>query len=99
VDRIPQWVGLGLVNLVAFVTPDTVVLGGGVGARCFSLMAPTIASVLERHRSLIPTNVNLRVAETGDDAGLLGAALGALEDSATLTDGSAARQPVAGRVQ
>jgi glucokinase len=98
VDRIAHWVGLGLVNLVAFFTPDTVVIGGGVGARCFSLMAPTIASVLERHRSLIPTDVNVRVAETGDDAGLLGAALGALQNPATLTGGSAARQPVAGRL-
>jgi glucokinase len=79
VDRIARWVGRGLVNLVAFFTPDTVLLGGGVGARCFSLMAPTIASVLEQHRSLIPTDVNVRVAETTDDAGLLGAALGALE--------------------
>ena len=76
----------------------TVVIGGGVGARCFSLMAPTIASVLERHRSLIPTDVNVRVAETGDDAGLLGAALGALQNPATLTGGSAARQPAAGRL-
>jgi glucokinase len=97
-NRIAQWVGLGLVNLVAFFTPDTVVIGGGVGARCFSLMAPTIASVLERHRSLVPTDVNLHVAETGDDAGLLGAALCALEDFATLTARSAAGQPVVGRV-
>lgn len=82
IDRIAHWVGRGLVNLVAFFTPDTVVLGGGVGTRCFSLMAPTIAAALEQHRSLVPTDINLRSAETGDNAGLLGAAL---EASCALT--------------
>jgi glucokinase len=81
-NRIAEWIGLGLVNLVAFFTPDTVVLGGGVGARCFSLMAPTIERVLEQHRPLVPTDVNLRVAETGDDAGILGAALHTLKATA-----------------
>jgi glucokinase len=74
-DRIAQWVGLGLVNLIAFFMPDTVVLGGGVGARCFELMAPTIEATLARHKSMVPTDVSLRIARTGDDAGLLGAGL------------------------
>lgn len=89
-DRIAQWVGVGLVNLVAFFMPDTVVLGGGVGARCFTLLTPTITSILEQHRRLVPTDINLRVAETGDDAGLLGAGLRVLSVAAALNGDSPA---------
>lgn len=83
-------------NLIAFFMPDTVVVGGGVGARCFGLMATTINYILEQHRSLVPTAVNLRVAETGDDAGMLGAGLGALRSNAAPSRSVTADEPAIG---
>jgi len=81
VERVARWVGIGLVNTVAFFTPDVIVLGGGVGTRCFALLAPTIRRTLEEHGRLIPTDVVLLPAQTGDNAGVLGAALLTLNDS------------------
>jgi glucokinase len=75
-EQIASCIGLGLVNTVAFFMPDTIVLGGGIGSRCFTLLQPTIDAVLAQHRHLVPTNVSVRRAATGDDAGLIGAALG-----------------------
>jgi glucokinase len=97
-DRIAQWIGLGLVNLIAFFMPDTIVLGGGVGARCFNLMAPTITSTLEQHQSLVPTDTNLAVAQTGDDAGLLGAALRTRRATVTPKGHSPGSRPVITRL-
>jgi glucokinase len=82
-QQIANWIGLGLVNTVAFFTPDTVVLGGGIGARCFALMEPSIRSMLKRHGAFVPTNVDLAATQTGDDAGVLGAALMVRAGSAT----------------
>jgi glucokinase len=79
---VARWIGFGLVNTVAFFTPDVIVLGGGVGTRCFALLAPTIRRVLEDHGRLVPTSVALFPAQTGDNAGVLGAALRALNASA-----------------
>lgn len=76
--EIAGWIGLGLVNTIAFFSPDRIVLGGGLGARCFALIAPTVNTVLERHRAMVPTDIDVVPATAGDDAGVLGAAFGAL---------------------
>ncbi len=72
-DQMAHWIGVGLVNTIAFFTPDTIVIGGGIGARCFSLMQPTVDSVLKHHHKLVPTTVDVVPASAGDDAGILGA--------------------------
>ena len=80
VEEIAGWIGRGLVNTIAFFGPGTIVIGGGVGARCFPLISPTINAVLEQHRAMIPTDVQVLPAATGDDAGVLGAAFAALHN-------------------
>jgi glucokinase len=97
-DSIAERVGLGLVNLIAFFMPDMVVLAGGVGARCFKLMAPTIRRVLERHRRLVPTDIELSLAQTGDDAGVLGAALRVRRTDVTPSIDNPPREPAIGRL-
>jgi glucokinase len=77
VAEVARWTGLGLVNVGAFFVPDVVVLAGGV-AEHFALMRPVIDEVLARHDRLVPTGFEVRQAETGDDAGVLGAAYAAL---------------------
>jgi glucokinase len=81
VDRVARWIGLGLVNTSAWFTPDAVVVGGGIGTRCFSLMKPTIERVLEESGKLVPTHVTVRAAELGDSAGVVGAAFAALAET------------------
>lgn len=78
-DRMAHWIGVGLINTIAFFTPDTIVIGGGIGARCFSLMQPTINAVIRHHHKLVPTTVDVVPATAGDDAGLLGAAYGTVK--------------------
>jgi predicted NBD/HSP70 family sugar kinase len=53
------------------------VLAGGISEH-FALMRPVVDDVLARHRRLVPTDFEVRQAETGDDAGVLGAAYAAL---------------------
>jgi glucokinase len=72
-----RWIGLGLINVGAFFMPDVVVLSGGV-AEHFALMRPVVDEVLARYGPLVPTGFEVRRAETGDDAGVLGAAYAAL---------------------
>jgi glucokinase len=71
--EIAWWIGVGLVNTAAFLAPDVIVIGGGLGVRFFDLMAPTTQEVLRRNHGMVRTDADLRVALNGDDAGLFGA--------------------------
>lgn len=73
VDGVAMWIGLGLVNIAAILTPDVFVLGGGV-SRHLPRLQPVIRETLSRHALMIPTDVPVVAAELGDDAGSLGAA-------------------------
>jgi glucokinase len=73
-----RWIGVGLVNTAAFFAPDTIVLAGSV-SESLPLMRATIDEILELHSRLIPTDAVLRQAETGDSAGVLGAAYAAAQ--------------------
>jgi len=74
IEQAAHWTGLALVNLCAVFSPDAIAIGGGAGAQ-FDLMEKKIAEMMHRHRRLIPTDVPVLAAQTGDDAGLIGAAL------------------------
>jgi glucokinase len=73
-EQIARWVALGLVNTAAFLVPDVIVIGGGLGTRCYPLLEPTITTVLQRHHGIVRTDMAVRGAITGDSEGLLGAA-------------------------
>ena len=74
IEQAARWTGLALVNLCAVFSPDAIAIGGGAGAR-FDLMRNSISEVMRHHRRLIPTDVPVLAAGTGDDAGVIGAAL------------------------
>jgi len=74
IEQAAHWTGLALVNLCAVFSPDAIAIGGGAGAQ-FNLMEKKIAEMMQRHRRLVPTDVPVLAAQTGDDAGLIGAAL------------------------
>lgn len=79
--RIGTWVGVGLAGLVAALDPALLALGGGAGSATFDLIAPAARTALverlfARERREPPPLV---AAELGDDAGVAGAGLLALQ--------------------
>ncbi|HEX6653930.1 MAG TPA: ROK family protein [Thermoleophilaceae bacterium] len=80
--RIGERLGFGLVGLVNTFNPEVIVIGGGAARGGDLLLAPARA-VIARH-ALPPTREGVRVvpAHYGDEAGMVGAALIALESLA-----------------
>jgi glucokinase len=78
-DLIGRRLGAGIVGLVNALNPEVVVVGGGVVAAGDLLLGPARQVVAER--ALRPSRDQVRIvpARFGDEAGMLGAALLALE--------------------
>ena len=66
--------GVGISNLVYVLTPDAVIIGGGISASA-EYFFPTMQAEIAQ-RVLLPSRENLKivVAELGNQAGMLGAA-------------------------
>lgn len=72
--RAARYLGLGLVSLVMTFLPDAIVLTGGV-MRSFDLLEDDLRAVLRQHSIIVPAErVQLRMAELGQWAGVIGAA-------------------------
>lgn len=70
--------GRGIANIISLVNPDAIVLGGGVGAHC-DVLIPRIKEEIARWAQPISSeSVDLVVSTLGSEAGLLGAAFGAI---------------------
>lgn len=76
IDRFANWVALGLANLANITDPDTIVIGGGLSQAADVIMSPIgewfnklLYAPEHRHHAA------LRVAELGEHAGAIGAAL------------------------
>lgn len=80
IERAGFWLGVGIASLVNALDPEVVVVGGGAMEAGEHLLGPARESFAERlmgraNRPPVP----VRAARLGDDAGLVGAALRALE--------------------
>lgn len=77
--RVGHWLGLGLVGIVNALSPDVIVIGGGLVTAGELLLGPARALVAER--ALRPARDEVRIvpARFGEEAGLIGAATLALE--------------------
>lgn len=76
--------GVGLANLANIFNPDMLVVGGGVIAAGDLLLEPARAEL--RKRALPPMNETpVRAAVLGNDAGMIGAATMALEESGAVS--------------
>lgn len=74
IARIARYLGLGLINVIAFYAPNLIVLGGGV-AEHFDLFEPGMREVLDQLiLSRPPGGVLLRASQLGEAAGILGGA-------------------------
>ena len=79
--RIGTWLGIGLASLVNALDPARIVIGGGAGTAAFDALVPAAEQALAerlfgRAQRSGPPIVR---AELGDDAGVVGAALLAME--------------------
>ena len=72
-----KWLGRGLVNVIAILDPETIVLGGGVMAAASDLLLPVAIAEIDANLpgGGVRPEVALKVAQAGPWAGALGAAL------------------------
>lgn len=66
---------LAIANQVTVLNPAIVVLGGGVLSRCPGMVKRITDVVMARASAASRSSLQLRMAELGDDSGLVGAAL------------------------
>jgi glucokinase len=80
--QIGRYLGIGIANMIAVLTPDRVVIGGGISAAA-DLLFPTIRDELRRRvRTTALDEVELVTAELGTWAGAIGAAIHGAETAA-----------------
>ncbi len=97
--QIARYLGIGIANMIAVISPDRVVIGGGVAAAADLLLAPIRDELRRRVRTTSLDEVEIVTAELGTWAGAIGAAIHGAEASerATRADRIAASASVAAR--
>ena len=93
-QRVGRYLGIGIANMVALITPDRVVIGGGIAASSDLLLDEARAEVKRRVRMTRLEEVEIVTAELGTWAGAIGAAVHGAEMAAARPE-SAAPAPVA----
>jgi glucokinase len=83
-DRIGTYLGIGIANMIAVLSPDRVVIGGGIAAAGDLLLDPIRAELQRRVRTTSLRPVALVTAELGTWAGSIGAAVHGAERAARL---------------
>ncbi|MFO7960679.1 MAG: ROK family protein [Nitriliruptoraceae bacterium] len=89
-EQVTRVVGVAVANLAHLFAPEVVVLGGGLG-RDPGLLSPVRAGLADHGPRALQPPIEVRTAELGDDAGLVGAAAWA-----RATEGPAGPAAVAG---
>ena len=70
-----RYLGIGIANMITVITPDRVVIGGGVAAAGDLLLDPIRAEIERRVHTTDAGEVQIVVAELGTLAGAIGAAV------------------------
>ncbi|PSB09379.1 glucokinase [Pleurocapsa sp. CCALA 161] len=65
--------GAGLASLVYVLTPEAIIIGGGIGASCKFFLPSTLAEIEQRVVSPSRVGLKLLPAQLGNQAGMLGA--------------------------
>ena len=82
--EVGRCLGIGIANMITAVTPDRVVIGGGVAAAGDLLLDPIRAEVARRVRMTAVDAVTIVTAELGIWAGAMGAAVHGAEAAASV---------------
>jgi len=80
--EVGRYLGIGIANMITVLSPDRVVLGGGVAAAGDLLFEPIRAEVARRVRTTAVDEVTIVAAELGTWAGAIGAAIHGAEEAA-----------------
>jgi glucokinase len=80
--EVGRYLGIGIANMIAVLTPEKVVLGGGVAAAGDVLFEPIRAEVARRVTTTSLDEVEIVPAELGTWAGAIGAAIHGAERTA-----------------
>ena len=83
ISRTATYLGVGMVNLVNIFNPEMIIVGGGLSKMGDLLLNPARQVVRERAFQLSAQAVRIVPAQLGDDAGVLGAAIFALQQNST----------------
>ena len=75
IAEVGRWLGIGIANLIVVLTPDRVVLGGGVAGAGDLLLDPVRAEVRRRVHVTDLDAVEIVTADLGTWAGAIGAAV------------------------
>jgi glucokinase len=70
-----RYLGIGIANMITVVSPDRIVIGGGVAAAGDLLFEPIRAEIRRRVRTTSIDDVTIVAAELGTWAGSIGAAV------------------------
>lgn len=79
VERVAAWLGIAIANAVVMLSPDRVVVGGGIAAAGDLLLDPIRAEVLRRVTLVPAERISIVPGELGPIAGAVGAALRGME--------------------
>jgi glucokinase len=74
IDAAARWIGIGLAGVATLLTPDAIVIGGGIAQAGEVLFAPLRKELLERTPLLAPESFRVLPAALGTIAGAVGAA-------------------------
>jgi glucokinase len=86
-ERVGRYLGIGIGNMITVISPDRVVIGGGVSAAGDLLLASARDEIRRRVRTTSITEVELVIAELGTWAGAIGAAVHGAEHAALAAAG------------
>lgn len=75
IERIGRYLGIGIANMITVLTPDRVVIGGGIAAAADLLFPPIRAEAERRVRTTSLDAVEVVAAALGTWAGSIGAAV------------------------
>jgi glucokinase len=73
--QVGRYLGIGIANMIAVISPDRVVIGGGIAAAGDLLLDPIRAELRRRVRTTSLDEVTVVTAELGTWAGAIGAAI------------------------
>jgi glucokinase len=88
--QIGRYLGIGIANMIAVLSPDRVVIGGGVAAASDLLFEPIRAELHRRVRTTSLDQVELVAAELGAWAGAIGAGIHGAETARAVARGGGA---------
>ncbi len=81
-QSVGRYLGIGIGNLITIISPDRVVIGGGIAAAGSLLLDPIRAEVSRRVLTTSLSDVEIVTAELGTWAGAIGAAVHGAEAAA-----------------